>query len=282
MLIIIIFFVTIICLCCSTVGGYVYLQSSKPAPALARAPAPARAQAQAPAQAQAQAQAPAPARDPDSDPDSDYDTTDAPVTTTPAPTTTLVPLATTPRIYNAPSGQNNQSLIYTTRVTVRDNPDGGFDVWINAPITINHDVSIPGRWGGQVTTTIDTNWNIIVRYTSSDGWINGNNDTVGRLKITTGLQAGSNVTEFKTAPNYQGYWKFAGNRDQDASAKNVNVSITQTNGSRKLTFRSKDDLVTINAEVRGYYYYGGFITDTMNINISDTLSFGLVDIAGAK
>ncbi len=281
MLIIIIFFVTIICLCCSTVGGYVYLQSSKPAPAPARAQAPAPA----PAQAQAQAQAKAPARDPDSDPDSDsdYDTTDAPVTTTPAPTTTLVPLETTPREYNAPSGQDNQTIIFTTKVTVRDNPSGGVDVWINAPITITHDVKSPKYpWTGRVVTTIDTKWNIKVRYRSGDGWVNGNNDTVGRLKITTGLQAGSNVTEFKTEPNYQGYWKFAGNRDQDAAARNVDVEINQTNDSRKLTFRSKDDLVTINAEVRGYFWRGGYITDTMNINISDTLSFGLVDIAGAK
>jgi hypothetical protein len=103
------------------------------------------------------------------------------------------------------------------------------------------------------------------------------------MRITTGLATGAKVTEFSRAPNYQGYWKFAGRRDDGNPAnQNVNVSFTQNNNSRKLTFKSKDDLVTIHAVVRGYYWTGGFITDTMNIDISDTLQFGLMDIAVAK
>lgn len=273
-IIIILVVVILICSCCSTIGYlFFFLKSSELSPA----------QTSVPAKASTPAQTSMPPRGSVTTPKSTSNQTDInPDTSTPPPTT-LPPISTTTRVYNAPGGQNGHALILTTKVTVNDNPDGGFDVWINSPIEINHNVSIAGRWGGNVQTKIDTKWNITVTYTSPDGWINGNNDTVGRMSITTGLQTGGNVTNFEKPPNYQGYWKFAGNRDAGNPAdKNVNVSFTQSNNSRKLTFRSKDDLLTISAEVRGYYYPGGYLTDTMNINIKDTLAVGLMDITTIK
>jgi hypothetical protein len=285
MLIIIILLVVVIviCLCCSSSSaGFFILQSSKPATAPARAPERAGAATPASGASAPNSTSSPKKNDPDPGSDSDPDTDPDPEPTTPPPTTpppttpALPPVSTTAIMLNPAMSQYNHSTIYFKELTVRDNPVAGVDIWINAPIEINHNVSIPGSWGGNIKTTIDTMWNITVTYTSPDQWRQQNQWTYGWMKIETGLQSGNSVTSYASnccSGDTQGayYAMRAPWTAQDAR------SITQSNGNRKLTFRTKDFLVKISANIVGYY--AGTKRDSMEINISDTLVHGTMNIA---
>jgi hypothetical protein len=197
-------------------------------------------------------------------------------------TTHALPSVSTSIIYLNPAmGQSNHSIIYFKELTIKDNPLAGVDVWINSPLEINHNVSIPGRWGGNIKTTIDTNWNITVTFSvgrgaenKSDQWFQHNQWTYGWMKIETFLQSGVKITEYNT--NYcGGITQGAYYAMRKAWTEAEDRSISQSNSNRKLTFRSKDILVKISANIVGYYV--GTKRDSMEINISDTVAFGTIN-----
>jgi hypothetical protein len=198
---------------------------------------------------------------------------------TPTPTTPT-PISTIPIVINTPRGYSNNSIIYFKELTVKENPAGGWDVWINAPIEINHHShdSSQQRWGGNIKTTIDTNWNITVTFTEegkkANSWV------LGIMKIETDLQSGTNLTTYNTncclGNTIDKYYTMGGlYRD-----KFITQSITQSNNSKKLTFRSKENLVKISANIAIFSLGRKVLNDwTSEINISDTLTFGSTNTA---
>jgi hypothetical protein len=254
----------ILCICCisSSGGAYFYTQSlSKEKSAEKSAEKPAEKSADIPAENKV------------IQPAAPTELTASVVTNT--PTTTIPPLSTIPVNIQAPQGQNNHSTIYFKNLTIQDNPQSGVDVWINSPLTFNHSVTIPGRWGGNITTTIDTNWNITVTYATTDKWFQHNQWTYGWMKIETFLQSGTKITNYNTnccGGDPQGAY-FAMRRDWTEQEP---ISIKQNNNSRKLTFKSKENLLKISANIVGYY--ANTKRNDMEINISDTLSYGSMNV----
>jgi len=61
-----------------------------------------------------------------------------------------------------------------------------YDVEILRDIELRHDVSVPGSWGGQIIVTISKNWNITVRFVTTDGWPQNNQWIYGRLWFKSG------------------------------------------------------------------------------------------------
>jgi hypothetical protein len=197
--------------------------------------------------------------------------------------TTLPPLSMDLVKIEAPMGQNNHSTIYFKNLTIQDNPQGGVDVWIDSPLTFNHNISQPGLWVGNITTTIDTNWNITVTYTSMDKWLSPGQWTYGWMKIETFLQGGTKITNYNT--NYLGgttQGEHYAMRPPHSSTDLKPISIIQNNNSKKLTFKSKDNLLKISANIVGYWSAGAngnfYKANDMDIHISDKLSYGSTNV----
>lgn len=98
-------------------------------------------------------------------------------------------------------GQINNTNVYFKELTVIDNPAGDVDVYINAPLQIYHNLTIPGKWGAGIITKIDTNWNITVTYAASDRWPRHEFDVYGMIKIETFLEPNTKIEELKTKCN---------------------------------------------------------------------------------
>jgi hypothetical protein len=198
------------------------------------------------------------------------------VPTTPLPNNTLLPI-----VINTSMGQSNNSIINFKELTVKENPAGGWNVWINAPLEINHNVSIPGRWGGNIKTTIDTMWNITVTYSSPDEWPMKQHDTYGWMKIETDLQSGTNLTTYNTnccgGYSLDKYYMMRKKNWDGGPSPQQPITISQSNNSNKLTFRNKENFVKISANIVGYY--ADKKRDSMEINILDTLTFGSTNTA---
>lgn len=61
-----------------------------------------------------------------------------------------------------------------------------YDVKILRDIELRHDVSVPGSWGGQIIVRISKNWEITVRFVTTDGWPQNNQLIYGRLWFQSG------------------------------------------------------------------------------------------------
>jgi hypothetical protein len=192
----------------------------------------------------------------------------------------LPPISTTAINISAPSGQKNNTIIYFKELKVVDNPAGGVDVYINAPLNIYHGLSIPGHWGAHLRTKIDTNWNITVTYTADDRWPRHEFDVYGMIKIETFLEPNTKIEELKTKcnickgnPDKQGdYYQIrTGTNKDNTNPQQENITITQTNDSRKLTFKNKNNLVKISAYFAAYD--GGNKLTDYGINVADTIKF---------
>ncbi len=205
--------------------------------------------------------------------------TSAPTTTTPVPVS-LPPISTTAVNISTPMGQINNTNIYFKELTVVDNPAGGVDVYINAPLQIYHNLTIPGKWGAGITTNIDTNWNITVTYAAADRWPRHEYDVYGMIKIETFLESNTKIEELKTKcnickgnPDKLGdYYQIRTGTPKDSSnPQQENITINQMNNSRKLTFKNKNSLVKISAYIAAYD--GNTKLTDYGINISDTIKF---------
>lgn len=196
-------------------------------------------------------------------------------------TTHALPPVSTSIIYLNPAmGQSNHSIIYFKELTIKDNPLAGVDVWINSPLEINHNVSIPGMWGGIIQTKIDTNWNITVTYTSPDEWLYKNQQTYGWMKIETDLQRGTNLTTYNSdccgvTERLDSHGEYYMMRERYTPQQPIIIS--QSNNSNKLTFRNKENFVKIGANIVGFY--ANTKQTNMEINILDTLTFGSTNTA---
>jgi hypothetical protein len=134
-------------------------------------------------------------------------------------------------------------------------------MFLYKPIKIYHDISTPGRWGGQVVLTIEKNWNMTLTFSTTDGWVYNNQDIYGRMTIETDLMNKSdpeknnlNITRYEQGTPTGRYYNIA-----SAGVKNVNVTIQQTNittevnGRSVLNVRNLYDIIRVDAEFIGYF-----------------------------
>lgn len=70
------------------------------------------------------------------------------------------------------------------RVTV--NSPTSYNVEIVREIKLFHDLSISGRWGGNIIITINKNWGINMSFNTPNGWIQNNQWIYGRLWFQSG------------------------------------------------------------------------------------------------
>ncbi len=185
------------------------------------------------------------------------------------------------------SGRIANNIIYFNNLTYKKNEKGGFDISINNPLKITHNLSIPGMLGSHVIINIDNNWNITANFFSEKNHFLSRM-VYGDFTITTHLQDGDKITKYnsKCCDLYT-----YGERDSDCGSyscmsehtnyrDDVSVSIQQQNNNGTLTFKDINKLLTIKlnsyeavVDVDGtkskqVYQVGG------PIQISDTLSYG--------
>lgn len=77
------------------------------------------------------------------------------------------------------TNEQNSRTMYGERYT-------SYDVEILRDIELYHDVSIPGRWGGNIKVTINKNWGISMSFSTPDGWVQRNQYVYGFLNFSSG------------------------------------------------------------------------------------------------
>ena len=156
--------------------------------------------------------------------------------------------------------------------------EGGWDVFLYRPIKISHDISTPGRWGGNVVLTIERDWTMTLTFSTTDGWTTKNQDIYGRMTIETDLMNASdpmknnlNITRYEVGTPKGRYYKIAGPEMQ-----NINITINQKNTTRvvdggrvMLNVRNLYDIIRVDAEFIGYY--GNVKQSNMFIKFFDTV-----------
>jgi hypothetical protein len=142
--------------------------------------------------------------------------------------------------------------------------NGGWDVFLYRPIKISHDISTPGKWGGNVVLTIERDWTMTLTFSTTDGWTIKNQDIYGRMTIETDLMNASdpmknnlNITRYEVGTPKGRYYKIAGPGVQN---QNINITIKQKNitrvvdgGRNMLNVRNLYDIIRVDAEFTGYY-----------------------------
>jgi hypothetical protein len=194
--------------------------------------------------------------------------------------------------------------------TVADEVRSEYSVNMIRPIEIFHDVSstIPSRqWSGYILVTIDMNWNITMKFVTSDGWNPNNQWIYGRLWFASGndkVESGANLSgesEYDvnfTNPNdnNRGYTdtvirvhKLKAFRNRDDSQKiviaeikkisNINMKLFKdSNNNEPHYIKEGDDEIYVlryQGRIEGYYDGERQTFPSMSIDISGDIKVKL-------